>query len=65
MSKSTKSVPATPAPRSVPRQLSIAFNFIQLPGMNPPERAKAIACLAILLMQAAGVATGERDDDER
>jgi hypothetical protein len=28
------------------------------------ERAKATACLALLLMQAAGVATGERNDDE-
>jgi hypothetical protein len=29
------------------------------------ERKKAIASLAIILMQAAGVATGERADDER
>jgi hypothetical protein len=33
--------------------------------MNAAERAKAIVCLAKLLVQAAGVATGERDDDER
>jgi len=33
--------------------------------MSASERAKTIVCLANLLMQAAGVATGERDDDER
>jgi hypothetical protein len=33
--------------------------------MSPPERAKVLAHLARLLMQAAGAATGECDDDER
>jgi hypothetical protein len=33
--------------------------------MNPPERAKAIGRLANLLMQAAGVAAEERNNDER
>jgi hypothetical protein len=33
--------------------------------MNPSERAKVLAQLATLLMQAAGVATGERDDEQR
>lgn len=33
--------------------------------MSPSEREKVIAHLAILLMQAAGVEMGERDDDER
>jgi hypothetical protein len=33
--------------------------------MSPCERAKALAHLASLLMQAAGAATGDYDDDER
>jgi len=64
MSNLPKSVPPTPTPRRFPHQLSIPFNSIHLPALNPLERAKATACLAILLMQAAGVATGERNDDE-
>jgi hypothetical protein len=39
--------------------------FGRLQGMNASERTKVIACLANLLMQAAGVVTEERDDDER
>jgi hypothetical protein len=65
MSNSPKSVPTIPAPSVIPHQLSIVFDSIRLRGMNTSERAKAIACLANLLIQAAGVATGERDDDER
>jgi hypothetical protein len=65
MSNSPKSVPTTPAPSVAPRQLSIAFDSIRLRGMSASERAKTIMCLASILMQAAGVVTGERDDDER
>jgi hypothetical protein len=49
----------------VPRQLSIVFDSIRLRGISASERTKAILCLANLLMQATGVARGERDDDER
>ena len=65
MSNSPKSAPTTLAPSVVPRQLSIVFDSIRLRGMSASERAKTIVCLANLLMQAAGVATGERDDDKR
>jgi len=54
-----------PAPRSLTSQLSIVVDSIRLRGMSASERAKTLVCLANLLMQAAGVATGERDDDER
>jgi hypothetical protein len=54
-----------PALAAVPRQLCIMFDSIRLQGMNASERTKVIACLANLLMQAAGVVTEERDDDER
>lgn len=66
MIKPHPSVPT--APRSLPttaQQLSIAFDSVPLRGMSPTERAKVRAHLAHLLMQAAGVATEERDDDER
>jgi hypothetical protein len=33
--------------------------------MSPSERRTALAQLASLLTEAAGVAAGERDDDER
>jgi hypothetical protein len=33
--------------------------------MSPAERAKVLMHLSHLLMQAAGVMTAERDDDER
>ena len=32
--------------------------------MSTPERRTLLARLASLLLEAAGVATGERDDDE-
>ena len=65
MSNSPKPVATTPVPSAAPRQLSIVFDSIRLQGMNASERAKAIACLANLLMQAAGIVTEKRDDDER
>ena len=33
--------------------------------MSPSERSTALARLASLLLEAAGVAAGERDDDKR
>ena len=62
---SPKPLPPPPAPGRVPRQLSLALNSIPLPAMNPAERAKAIASLAIVLMEASGISMGERADDER
>ena len=64
MSNPSKSVPTTPPP-IVPRQLSIAFDSVRLRGVSTSDRAKAVAYLANLLMQAADVATRERNDDER
>ncbi len=48
-----------------PRQLSMALDSGRLRGMSPSERKTALARLASLLLKAAGVAAGERDDDER
>ena len=55
----------TPALPSAPRQLSMALDSVRLRGMSPSERRTVLARLAGLLLEAAGVAVGERDDDER
>jgi hypothetical protein len=54
-------VPSPPAPR----QLSMPFDSKRLRGMSPSERRTALVGLAGLLLEAAGVAVGEHDDDER
>jgi len=57
---------ATPALPSKPlRQLSMALDSVSLRGMSPPERRTALTRLATLLMEATGIAAGERDNDER
>jgi hypothetical protein len=48
-----------------PQQLSIAFDSARLRGMTPTERRIARSRLAKLLLEAANVAAGERDDDDR
>lgn len=55
----------TAPPSATPHQFNIAFDSSHLRGMSPSERAKVLAHLASLLMQAAAVETGEHDDDER
>ena len=56
----------TPArPSAAPRQLSMSFDSGRLRGMSPSERSTALARLASLLLEAAGAAAGERDDDNR
>ena len=47
-----------------PRQSSLAFTSVQLSGMNPSQRARALSCLANLLMLAAGGAEQEASDDQ-
>jgi hypothetical protein len=60
-----RNLPALPLPSTAPRQLSIPFDSGKLRGMSPSERSTALARLASLLLDAAGVAARERDDDER
>jgi hypothetical protein len=50
---------------AAPRQLTIPFESERLRGMTAAERRISLARLAGLLLQAAGIAAGERDDDER
>jgi hypothetical protein len=41
------------------------FDSARLRGMSPAERRTALSRLARLLLEAAGVTAGERDDDKR
>ena len=62
-------MPSLPTPAqssaAAPRQLSLSLDSAKLRGMTPPDRGAALALLARLLMEAAGVVATERDDDER
>ena len=60
-----KNLPAPMLSPLAPRQLSMPFDPRKLRGMSPTERGTALARLASLLLEAAGVAAGEHDDDER
>jgi hypothetical protein len=56
--------PAPAQSSTVPRQLSMALDSVRLRGMSPSERITVLARLASLLLEAAGVAARESDDDE-
>ena len=58
--------PPTSMPASSARGSScMPFDSGSLRGMSPSERRTALARLTRLLLEAAGVAAEERDDDER
>lgn len=67
MSKQAIAVPRNlQSLQSMPRQMSMTFDLVELQGMNGEQRTSAIKRLADLLIQAAGVAMEkESDDDER
>ena len=48
-----------------PRQSSLAFTSVQLSGMNPSQRTRALSSLANLLMLAAAGTDQEANDDQR
>jgi hypothetical protein len=52
-------------PAVTQRQSSLGFTSDQLSGMNPSQRARALDCLANLLMLAADGANQEASDDQR
>jgi hypothetical protein len=60
-----RNLPTSTLPCPAPRQLSMPFDSKRLRGMSPSERRTALVGLAGLLLEAAGVAVGEHDDDER
>ena len=49
---------------AAPHQSSLAFTSVQLSGMNSLQRARALSCVANLLMLAAGCAAQEANDDQ-
>ena len=57
--------PRPAPPSTTPRQLSMALDSATLRGMSAAERAAAVARLADLLMEAAGLVAGKRDNDRR
>lgn len=59
-----RSLPTLPRP-AAPRQLSIPFDSARLRGISDLDRRTALAWLTRLLLEAAGVAAEEHDDDER
>ena len=60
-----RSLPTPALPFAAPRQLSMSFDSGGLRGISPSDRRTALTRLTRLLLEAAGVATEERDDDER
>ena len=66
MSKLPNAVPAgLQSLQTIPRQINMTFDTLELQGISTAQRARAITHLASLLMQAAGVATPkEHNDDE-
>ena len=60
-----KNSPAPAVLSAAPRQLSIAFDSARLRGMTPSERRVALVRLASLLLETAGMAGEERDNDQR
>lgn len=59
-----RNLPVPALPSMMQRQLSIPLDSGRLRGMSTSERRTVLTRLASLLMEAAGVETGERDDDE-
>ena len=60
-----RSLPTPALPAAAPRQLSIPLDSTSLREISLSERSMALARLASLLLEAAGVAARECDDDER
>ena len=59
-----RNLPAPALPSTAPRQLSMPFDSARLRGISPSDRSTVLARLASVLLEAAGVAAGECDDDE-
>ena len=54
-----------PAAIKPTHQLNLTFGSPPLSRLSPIDRARTVALLALLLAQAAGLVTEERDDVER
>ena len=58
-------LPIPARPPAAPCQLTMPFESGRLRGMSVAERSTVLARMARLLLEAAGLATEERSDDER
>jgi hypothetical protein len=58
-----RNLPAAVLPSTAPRQLSMPFDSARIREMSPSDRSAVLARLAGVLLEAAGVAAGECDDD--
>jgi hypothetical protein len=63
MGKLPTAVPA--GLQSIPHQMNMTFDTVELQGMSAVQRTNAIRNLATLLMQAAGIATAKEHDDDK
>ena len=50
-------------PPTAPRQLDLVLDNARLRGMTPAERHAVIRSLALLMLEARGIATQEAGDD--
>ncbi len=57
--------PKKPAPLAEPHQLNLMFDAMRTAGLGAAERRKVVLALTQILMQAAGLAVEEFDDDGR
>jgi hypothetical protein len=49
----------------LPRQLAMALDCLPMNGISIAERNAVISRLAVMLLEAAGIQTGETGDDGR
>jgi len=54
-----------PAPLAEPQQLNLMFDAVRTARLGVAERREVALALAQILMQAAGLAVEELDDDSR
>ena len=59
-----RNLPALALPSTAPHQLNMPSDSARLRGISPADRNTVLVRLASLLLEAAGVAAGERTDDE-
>ena len=60
-----RNLPAPAPPATAQRQLSMALALVRLRGMSHSEHRAVLARVAGLLLEAAGIAVQEHDDDEQ
>ncbi|WP_454693450.1 hypothetical protein [Achromobacter aegrifaciens] len=67
MDKLPNVVPASPRSlQSIPRQMSMTFDSVELQAMSTTQRSTVISVLASLLVQACGAfPVKEHNDDEQ